>query len=135
MTAEQYLDQIKKCDAMIKNRIRDHARWVEIAEGFGGAAVGERVQSSRNLHRGSDAIGRYIDIEQEIEKLKEERLSIIRTIEKLPSLEYEVIYKLYVQDYSIKEIAYQMRKSYRWVRYRKEDGLIHLQIMLDEATA
>ena len=131
MQAEQYLDQIKKLDSMIKNRIRDHARWLEIAESYGGAAVGERVQTSRNLHRGSDAIDKYIDIEQEIERLKEERLSIIRTIEKLPADEYEVIYKLYVQDYSIKEIAYQRRKSYRWVRYRKEDGLKILQEILD----
>jgi DNA-directed RNA polymerase specialized sigma24 family protein len=133
MTAEEYLDQIKKIDSMIKNRIGDYNRWVEIAEGLGGAAVGERVQASRNLHQIPNAIGRYVDIEREIERLKEERLSIIRTIEKLPSSEYEVIYKLYVQDYSIKEISYQMRKSYRWVRYRKEDGLKHLQAMLDEA--
>jgi DNA-directed RNA polymerase specialized sigma24 family protein len=133
MQAEEYLDQIKKLDSMIKNRIKDHAHWVEIAEGYGGAALGERVQTSRNLHRGSDAIDKYIDIEQEIERLKEERLSIIRTIEKLPSSEYEVIYKLYVQDYSIKEIAYQKKKSYRWVRYKKENGLKLLQEILDRA--
>lgn len=134
MTAEQYLDQIKKIDAMIKNKLRDHERWVGIAGELGGASVGERVQTSRNLHRGSDAIDTYIDIESEIRALKQERQAIIRTVERLPSTEYEVIYNLYVQDYSIKEIAYQKKKSYRWVRYRKEDGLKHLQELIDDVS-
>lgn len=81
MTAETYLDQIKKIDFMIKNKLQEYQRWVEAAEGIGGAAIGERVQSSRNLHRGADAIGKYIDIEQEIEALKRQRQHIIETIE------------------------------------------------------
>lgn len=133
MQAEEYLDQIKKIDSMIKNRINDYNRWVEIAEGLGGAAVGERVQTSRNLHQIPNAIGRYVDIEREIERLKEERLSIIRTIEKLPSSEYEVIFKLYVLDYTIKEIAFHVGMSYEWVQRRKSKGLKLLQAILDEA--
>lgn len=135
MQAEQYLDRVKKIDAMIKNKLRDHERWVEVAEGLGGASVGERVQTSRNLHRGSDAIGNYIDIENEIAHLKQERQAIIQTIEQLPSTEYEVIYKLYVQDYTLKELAYHFGKSYDWVKRKKSNGLKLLQGMLGEGKA
>ena len=135
MQAEQYLDRIKKIDAMIKNKMRDHARWVEIAEGFGGAALGERVQSSRNLHRGADAIGNYIDLEREIESLHAERQRIIQTIERLPAEEYDLIYKLYVEDYSMKEIAYSKKKSYDWVKFRKQSALRHLQGILSKQTS
>ena len=130
MNAEAYLDRIKKIDSMIKNKLRDHARWVEMADGLGGAALGERVQSSRNLHRGSDAIDTYIDIEREINVLKQERQAIIQTIEHLPSIEYGVIYKLYVEDYTLKELAYHFGKSYEWVKDHKKIGLELVQSLL-----
>lgn len=132
MNAETYLDRIKKIDSMIKNKLRDYARWVEVADGLGGAALGERVQSSRNLHRGSDAIDTYIDIEREINALKKERQSIIATIEQLPSTEYDVIYKLYVEDYTMKELAYHAGKSYDWVKSKKKHGLELVQGLLDK---
>lgn len=135
MRAETYLDRIKKIDAMIKNKLRDHERWVAVAEGLGGASVGERVQTSRNLHRGADAIGNYIDIESEIRALKQERQAIIKTIEQLPSTEYDLIYKLYVQDYSMKELAYHFGKSYDWVKLKKRHALRLIQTMLDGETA
>ena len=131
MTAETYLDRIKKIDAMIKNKLRDRARWVEIAEGLGCAAVGERVQSSRNLHRGSDAIGNYIDIDREIDALKQERQKIVEEVERLPSDEYDVIYMLYVQDCSMKEVSYLKKKSYDWVKAKKRRGLELIQAMID----
>lgn len=135
MTAESYLDRIKKIDAMIQNKLRDHERWVEAADGLGGASVGERVQTSRNLHRGSDAIGNYIDIEAEILTLKQERQAIIKTIEQLPSAEYSVIYMLYVHDYTMKEIAFHKKKSYDWVKAKKKNGLALIQSSLDMLTS
>lgn len=130
MNAEAYLDRIKKIDSMIKNKLRDYQRWVEVADGLGGAALGERVQSSRNLHRGSDAIDTYIDIEREINALKQERQAIIQTIEQIPSAEYEVIYMLYVEDYTMKELAYHAGKSYDWVKAKKKHGLELVQGLL-----
>lgn len=132
MQAEKYLDRVKKIDSMIQNKLRDHRRWKEVADGLGGAGVGDRVQTSRNLHRGADAIGNYIDIENEINALKQERQEIIDTIERLPSAEYDVIYKLYVQDYSMKEIAYSNKKSYDWVKRKKSAGLNLLECILNE---
>lgn len=66
MTAEKYLEQIKKIDAIIVDKLNDHKRWVELATGLGGFSVGERVSATRNLHKGADAIGKYIDLEREI---------------------------------------------------------------------
>ena len=123
MNAEEYLDRVKKLDAMIRNKMRDHERWLQIADGFGGASTGDRVQSSRNLHKGSDAIGNYIDIEKDILKLKQERESIIKTIESLPLDEYKVIYGIYVAGQSLKEIAYNESKSSEWVKKHRASGI------------
>jgi len=135
LKAEIYLDRIKKIDAMITNKQRDYDRWVGVADGLGGASVGERVQTSRNLHRGADAIGNYIDLEREIAALKQERQAIIRTIEQLPSTEYDLIHKLYVQDYTMKELAYHFGKSYDWVKFKKKRALMLVQSLLDAQTS
>lgn len=135
MKAEQYLERVKKIDAMIRNKLRDRARWVEVSQSLGGASDGDRVLSSPNPHRGADAIGNYIDLDREIDALKAERAEIIRTIERLPAEEYDVIYKLYVEDYSRKEVAYHYRKSIDFVKTRKKRGLELIQSFIDEQTA
>lgn len=131
MNALEYLGRVKKIDAMIINKYRDYRRWTEIAEGMGGVSVSERVQTSRNLQQIPNAIGRYVDIERDIEALNAERLVIIQTLEKLPPAEYEILYKLYVEDYLLKELPSHFHKSYEWVKGRKRSAVYHLQKMLD----
>lgn len=132
MTAEEYLDQIKKIDIMIVNKSRDYKRWVELASGMGDFSVTERVQTSRNLHKGENAIISYVAIEQEINELRGKRQAVIHTIERLPSAEYKVIYKLYVEGYTLKEIAYHFHRSYEWAKKKKQRGLKLVQRMIDE---
>jgi DNA-directed RNA polymerase specialized sigma24 family protein len=122
MDAEKFLERIKKIDLVLRNKRREYNRWVEAVDGGGGSS-GERVQSSRNLHRGSEAIGNYVDIEKEIQRLERERYGIIKTIEELPSDEYTVIYGIYVDGLSLKEIAYNERKSYEWVKSHRRKGI------------
>lgn len=132
MRAETYLERIKKINLLIMNKKREHARWVDAAEGLGGVASGDRVQASRNLHRGADAIGNYIDLEREIKCLESEKQNIIRTIEQLPGVEYDILHKLYIQEYSRKEVAYQYKKSLDWVKLKKRHALRLLQEILDK---
>ena len=130
--AEAYLDRVKKIDLMIHNKQAALDREESKANSLGGSNFGERVQSSRDLHKGQNAIDNCIDLDREITALKQERKAIIETIERLPSQEYDVIYKLYVQDYTMKEIAYHHGKSYDWAKRYKRNGLMRLQSMLDE---
>lgn len=132
LTAEEYLGLIKKIDAIIANKLQDHARWVEIAEGLGGASVGERVQSSRNMQQTATAIGSYVDIEREIKDLKRERQEIIRSIEQLPFPEYEAMYLLYVRDFTLKEVAYHFKRSYDWAKVTKRVALRRIQEIIDK---
>lgn len=132
MRAEEYLDQIKKIDAIIINKSEDYRRWVGIASGNGDFSVGERVQSSRNLHQIPNAIAKYIDIEREIDDLKQKRAEIIKTIEQLPSVEYKIIYMLYVKDSTLKEIAFDFERSYEWVKKRRKKALRMVQNILDK---
>ena len=133
MRAEEYLRQIRKIDAMIVNKRRDHKRWVEIAEGLGGGfSVGDRVQTTRNLHRGENAVIEYISIEEEIKSLESKRNGIIEVIESLPYNEYKILYEIYVEGYMLKEIAFHFSKSYEWVQKKKRGALKLVQIEIDK---
>ena len=94
MTAIDYLKQIRQIEDIVRHKLIEYKRWVDVAEGVGGLAVGDRVQSSRNLQQIPTAIGNYIDIEREINELRKKHAEIIRVIESLPQKEYNVIYKI-----------------------------------------
>lgn len=132
MRAVEYLEQIKKIDVIILNKRKERQRWASIADGLGGFSVSDRVQTSRNLHRGSDAIGEYIDIDREIEELEAKRQGIIDTIQRLPYNEYRVLYMLYVEEHMLKELPSEFNKSYAWVKDKKRKALKHVQNILDE---
>ena len=132
MTAEEYVKRIRKIDIIVSNKLREHARWVGVAEGLCGASEGDRVQASRNLQKIPDAIGKYIDIEGEIKALELERQGIMQTIEKLPTDEYEVLYMLYVKDQTLKEVAYHFGRSYEWAKAKKRKALNLLQNILNK---
>lgn len=132
MTAEQYLNQIERIDTSIAIKRKEYARLVAKANSMGGFSVGERVQSSRNLQSGADAIAEYIDVEREIKALVAKKKAILDTMEKLPSKEYQILYRVYVEGAMIKELPSEFKKSYPWVLLMKRRALEHLQAILDE---
>ena len=134
MIAETYLERIKMIDTLIQNKKREYVRWVNAADGMGGASSGDRVQATRNLHRGADAIGSYIDLEAEIRALEQEKSGIIHTLESLPRVAYDILHRIYVQGELPKEIAFEYGRSYEWVMIQKRQAIALLQKLLDERT-
>jgi hypothetical protein len=132
LTAEEYLEQIKKIDAMISNKKRDYERWANVADGLGDFSVSERVKTSRNLHRGSDAIIEYISIEGEIKALEKKRKGIIETLQQLPCDEYKILYAIYVDGCRVKELPSRFKMSNAWVKWKKRQALDHVQILIDK---
>lgn len=135
MTAEQYIKQIKKYDYIIANKVKEYQHWVDVADGMGGCSMGDKVQAQRNLHKGSDAIAKYIDIESEIKALRVKRQAILNTLQQLDPIEYEVLYKIYLEDLMLKELCSIFNKSYAWVKNEKKKALKHLQEIIDKGGA
>lgn len=124
---EQYLSRIRKIDTLIANKKNECKRLKEIAYGLGGYSEGERVMSSKTYDKSTNAICRYVDIENEIDELEIERETILKNIEKLPSNEYDLLYRLYVDNRSFKDLSIHFDKSYSWVKKTKKRALNHLQ--------
>ena len=131
MNASEYLEQIKKLDMLISNKTRERKRWAELADSMGAFSTDEKVKSTHNPQKTANAIITYCDLDREIAELERKRSAIIKTIERLPPDEYTVIYGIYVRGITRKEIAYENKRSYDWVKKLKAKGLMLIQVMID----
>lgn len=131
MKAEDFLKRIKKIDALVRNRQNEIDRLREAATGLSGFSSGESVQSTKNLQKSQDDIARYCDLEKEIGDLKAERKEIIKTLERLPTADYDYLFKRYIEGYSVKALAVEFKKSYDWAKWKKKSALEKLQAILD----
>ena len=136
MKSKEYLLQIRKLDTLINNKIAEVDHWKAVAFSTGAWSEGERVQSSGNKQKMTSAIDKYIDIQAEITAeidrfiaLKQE---VIKTIEVLPADEYDLLHKVYVQGWTLDEVADHKDRSRRWADSVHGRALASLQRVLDE---
>lgn len=118
MTAKEYLEQIKKLDTLINNKLAESKQWLDLALNITSKTDGERVQSSGDKQTMANAIEKCVDIEREVNALVDEYISkkkeIIKTIERLPEAEYDVLHKIYVQYKTLYEVADERDIAYSW---------------------
>lgn len=139
MKAKDFLKQVSKIESMIANKEAEKQQWKALAYGTGSKTDGDRVQSSGDQQKMERAIIRYVDIEREIDacidNLIDTKRDVISTIEMLPSHEYDVLHKYYIQGLSMYEIAGDKNKTYSWVTTIHGRALKNLQRIIDERGA
>lgn len=136
MKAKAFLNQAKKLDAMINNKMVEKAQWMEIATGVTSFSSGERVQSSGNQQKMSAAVDKAVDLEREIDACIDQLIgakkNIISKIEQLSFNEYDLLHKVYIQGIDLYEMANLKGKSYSWVTTLHGRALKNLQEILDK---
>ena len=137
MNAKDFLQQPKKLDMMIVNKLAEQRQWRDVALGITANMEGERVQSAGTQSRMADAVEKCVDMETEInsliDSLIETKREVIQTIEKLDSpVEYDVLHRRYIQYISLQDIADHYHKDYGWATTVHGRALKSLQEILDE---
>lgn len=155
MDAKEYLGQLKFLEAFIKNKIDDMQRWMDIATNktaSPGQSVwlrnskGEmelhglgRVQTSGNPHKMEDAIIEYVALEtdelyiEEIKTAKATYNSIIQLMEKVKKWQqYDLLHKVYVQGFTLQEVADAYNLSYSWATTEHGRALNSFAKVLDK---
>lgn len=139
MNAWDYLRRIRKIDLLIENKKAEIRRLKALADSTTADMSGERVQSTGNPHRLTDAIDSYIDIEAELRQaipaLEKERAEIIATIEQLPATDYDILHRRFVQGQDLCEVAVAYRMTYTGVSTRQGRAVRRVQKILDEREA
>ena len=140
MKAKDYLQKLEKIDMQIINKTTEINHLIEklklVAESTTSHNEKERVQSSGSKEKMADAIVCYADLEEELrlyvaDKM-EEKNEILRTIESFPIGEYELLHKIYVQGFSLKEISIQKSCSYSAITSLHGYAIKRLQRILNE---
>lgn len=135
---------------MIQNKQNEVLHWNDVAKGTTSSSQSvlverkingqkkyelqnmEKVQSSGSGDKVGNAVAEYVSLEAEIDELKAKRKSIIQTIELLNYNEYDLLYHVYVNYFTIKAVASINDKSKSWAVKTQKKALEHLQVILDE---
>lgn len=136
MTAKDFLEQIKKLDALIENTKNEVQFWRDIANNTAVNMSGERVQSTGNHDTTAKAICTYLDLEAEnakrVQQLIDIRKDIISVIEQLEVIEYDLLYMLYVRRKTLQDVADKCGKSYSWAAGRHSIALMQVQKIINQ---
>lgn len=147
MDAKKYLQQVNKLNKLIENKLIEKEQWKSIATSTtaGGSTTVkvngeqvalERVQSSGNPQKMADAVCRYVEIEKEIDECIDRYIDMkaeaIRMIEQLPTVEYDILHKVYIQGKTLAEVAIMYDRVYSWATTIHGRAIKGVQAMLDE---
>jgi DNA-directed RNA polymerase specialized sigma subunit len=139
VNAKDFLRQIKKLDRLIENKLIEAQQWREIATNTTTNLSGEKVESSHNPQRISDAICTYMDLEMEarrcVDELVKAKKDVISVIEQLNAMEYDVLHKVYVQFLTFDEVAIACDRTTSWATTVHGRALKHVQTILDQRNA
>lgn len=134
--AQIWLEEIFRLDAMIENKQAEIRDWTDKALGITSNMDGERVQSSGNQQKMATAIDKVVDLKREanekIDELIDYKQKVIKTIEKLKPIEYDVLHKRYIQGMQFEEIGALRRKSKSWATTWHGIALKSLNKILEE---
>lgn len=146
MKAKEFLEQVRKLNVLIENKLAEIAQWKAIATSAtaGGTDVVingkvqqmDKVQSSGSQQKMADAVIHYVDLEAEInadiDLLIDSKKDVLKVIEQLEADKYDLLHKVYVQGFTLDEVALKYGFSYSWATTLHGRALKDVQIILDE---
>ena len=121
MLLKSELDKIKTLDYRIKSKKEQIKTQAELIYTLRGVKYTEIKAKS---YKGADwTLLRKFELEEELQRLIEERQKIIDIIDAIDNDKIrEIIYKKYVEHKELKEIAVEMNLTYKHVRKLHSDG-------------
>ena len=91
----------------------------------------EKVQASSSGDSMAVAVVSYVDIERKVKALKAEKEKAEIILEQLEPNHYDVLYKFYILEFRLYEIADSLNKSYSFVAKTRKKALKSLQTLLN----
>jgi DNA-directed RNA polymerase specialized sigma24 family protein len=131
MSVEEFLDQIEKTETMIANKQERRESWKLKAENRTTQMGNERVQSTGAKEKMASATVEMVELDQEIDMLRETLKDIERVIEKTTAKSYRILYMVYFKHMDLREVAQEEGKSYTWATETHRKAKKELQQILD----
>lgn len=118
MTTKQYLNQIKRLDKMIENKLDEIYRLREMSVSISTNMDKDRVQSSGSHDKLGESVAKIVDLEREtndiVSELAEKKKTIIKQIDDMSNDDYYLVLTYrFVQKMEFREIFLKMKISER----------------------
>lgn len=119
MKAKEYLQQIRKADRMIENKLSEIKMLRGLAESVTSTWKQDVVQTSGAGDKLGDTVAKIVDLQNEInadiDKLIDLKREIMSVVDQLEAPFCDLLYKRYFQFMNWKEIAVDMNYTFRHV--------------------
>ena len=132
MNVDNWLDDLKKLIEEIEDKKFEIEKWGSNAEGTGGRTDGERVQTTSTGDALVNAVLVKLFTEDELNALKVRLAKRLEILKRLTADEYALIYKVYVQDFTLKQFARMRHRGSTWASEKHKAAKMHLQEILRE---
>ena len=131
----KYLESIEKVNSILHNKCLEYDQLMTIATKTTQFNDGMPHASGK-----SDKVGNIgtelVELEREIQAttklIMQFKREVVKTLEKLSTNHYKVLYQLYVKGLSYKEIAGNENKSRQWVNKTKNTAVQELSFIVKE---
>lgn len=135
--AQIFLEQHKKAETIIPNKLIEIQQWDDIATSITAAMNCVCVQSSSSKQKMANAVDKCMDIVSELEsqvcQLGAVKREVTQTIEQLYSpIEYDVLHKRYIQDWTLEDIDAHYNKGDGWAKVTCFRATRHVQAILNK---
>ena len=135
MRAEFFLERIEECESRIDNKIDEIRRLEALAEDITSHLSEVKTSASPNPFRAQDVWVKLMQVRDElfdeVDDLIDTKAEVIKQIEKLPPLEYDVLYKIYVSLHTVQEVADAKNYTREGIYCIKRRAIEKLQKILD----
>lgn len=120
MTAKQYLSEMQTMKTKISQLQEQRQMYLEMATSITATVNPVKVQMSGTPDRVGDNASKAADIgtkiDEEINALFRKQQEVIKQIQSLCNAEYmQILFKVYVQEKTIKQASAEMQRSYNYV--------------------
>lgn len=137
MTAEMYLNQVRKLDQLIDAKIAERDRLIALATDISPSPMDGMPHSNTGTvsQRMQNAVVNLIMLEQELDRIIDKyvdyKQEVVRMLEALPEKEYGVLHRYYIRYMTLEQIAEDMRYSTTQIWRIKKNGLKILQDVIE----
>lgn len=119
MKAKEYLQQVKKCEIIVRNKQREIDSLYAILKSVTGTWKEDVVQNgSSSENKMGDTIAKIVDLQAElnrdIDTLIDTKRAVLCVIERLDPIYFDLLYKRYFMFETWERIACEMGYGYQW---------------------
>ena len=114
MNTRQYLEQVKRLDSQIANKLKEIHNLRLMVDSIGSISDADKVQTSPTKDKIGVIVAKIIDMEREVDLMVDKRWRIVTEIESVKENEsYDILARVYVLGQDFKAIAIEKSMSYR----------------------